>query len=110
MNSTISLAWKILFNEEYEETPDPNNIENQNYLKAKRKETEEGFRKLMSGHGKVIFESWRDKIKKQTLSMLYLDPKELCNCQACQLIRSMRGILDLWLEMEFILNQKNKEK
>ena len=95
-----ALAWKILYNEEYESIPDPNKEENVPYMKAKKKERSEAFRRLMEGPGKVLFAEWKKKIKQVNTALLFIPATQLCTCHACMLIRGIRGILELWLEAE----------
>ena len=100
---TLALAWELIYGEEYEVTPDPNKPENLHHLKAKKKQTVDGFKRLMRGPGKVLFEQWKERVRKTNLALLFLPKENLCGCPACDTIREVRGILELWIDAEQIL-------
>ena len=107
--SAVALAWYILYGEEYETIPDPNKPENVPYLKAKKKQRAQAFKNLMQGRGKVLFDQWKDKIRSTNLALLFIPQENLCTCPACQLIREVRGILEIWIEAEqALLEDKQK--
>ena len=107
--SAVALAWKILYDEELETIPDPNKPENVPYLKAKKKQRANAFKALMSGSGKILFEEWKEKVRRINLALLFIPKENLCNCPACQLIREVRSILELWIEAEqALLEDKQK--
>lgn len=105
-----NLAWKILYNEDREEIPDPNKPENLPYLKAKKRQKAEALTGLMSGPGKILFENWHEKIKRLNLGMLFTPRSQLCNCSACEAIREIKAILEFWLDAEQILAENKKKE
>ena len=107
--SAVALAWYILYGEEYETIPDPNKPENVPYLKAKKKQRANAFKALLQGQGKILFEEWKEKVKRINLALLFIPKENLCNCPSCQLIREVRNILELWIEAEqALLEDKQK--
>ena len=105
-----SIAWKILFNEDFERIPDPNDPANIPRLTAQMRERRESLERLMTGQGRVLFEQWRDRLKRGLLSLLVAPPSTpldtSCHCSSCQQLREMRIIFALWLEAQRILEGK----
>jgi hypothetical protein len=104
------LAWKIVFNEEPEQIPDPNRPENLPYILAKKRERIESLERFISGTGRVLFEQWRVKIKKGLLALLVSPDDGACHCSSCILLRQLRMIFELLLEAQRVLEDKPKEK
>jgi len=102
MQSIVSV-WKLLYGEEYKQIPDINKPENSAYLNIKKKQIADMFRRLMMGPGKILFDRWRDSIRKLNLTLFSIPESELCNCKACQLIREINSRIKLCMEAEQIL-------
>ncbi len=103
MDNAISLVWFVLFGEDYETIPDPNKPENAAFFKAKRNQRTEQLRDFMSGKGKVLFDEWRKKVKRNQAALLSIPETEMCHCSACMIIRDTRKYIELLLEAENIL-------
>jgi len=108
-SSVVALAWKILYDEELEHIPDPNKPENVPYLKAKKKQRANAFKALMEGNGKVLFEEWKNKVKRVNLAVLFTPKEQLCDCAACTAIREIRNILELWIDAEQALIEEKEQ-
>jgi hypothetical protein len=105
-----SMAWEILFNEKYENIPDPNKPENIPFFAARKRERAESLDRLLSGAGKVLFEQWRGKLKRGTLSLLVAPDDNTCHCSNCMELRKLRMIFELWMEAQRVLEDKPKGK
>jgi hypothetical protein len=105
-----SIAWKIIFGEDYERIPDPNKPENIPYFTAQKRERQESLERLISGPGRVLFEQWRDKLKSGLLSVLVSPDDNTCHCSACMQLRRLRMIFELWLEAQRVLEEKTEPK
>lgn len=105
MDNETSMLWFILFGEEYEKIPDPNKPENAPLFQAKRKERIQQLRDFMSGHGKVLFDEWRRKVRCNQAALLSIPEKEMDHCSACMIIRDTRKYLELLMEAEKIMSQ-----
>ena len=106
--NAVQTAWKILYGVEPDEIPDPNKPENIPILSARKKERIDSLDRLKNGPGKVLFEAWADKVKKLNLGLLFTPKDKLCLCPACQAIREIQGTLNVWVEAEITLNEKEK--
>ena len=104
-----SIAWKILYNEEYENIPDPNKPENIPYIAARKRERAESLERLISGPGRVLFEQWRGKLKRELLALLVAPDDLACHCSSCMSLRKLRIIFELWLEAQRVLEEKPKD-
>jgi hypothetical protein len=105
-NERKDIAWFVLFDEEYENIPDPNKPENIPYMKAKQKERAENLRRFYAGQGKVLFDSLKMQLKTRMMALLYAEPEKQCLCPVCALLREARSRLDLLVEAESILSEK----
>lgn len=103
---STSIAWKIVFGEDYEQMPDPNRPENIPLILAKKRERAESIERLMTGTGRVLFEQWRGKIKRGLLALLVAPDDGTCHCSACILLRQLKMIFELWLEAQRVLEDK----
>ena len=103
----VETAWRIVFNEDPPQMPDPNRPENLPYIAAKMRERRESLERLMSGTGRVLFEQWRDRIKKGLLALL-VAPNESCHCSSCIELRELRIIFKLWLEAQRVIDEKGR--
>ncbi len=106
--SVTALAWKVLFDEEYRHTPDPNKPENTAFFNAKKKRQVDQLKQFIDGPGKVLFERWKDKIKKNTLALICNPEVQKCSCSTCLLAREIQAIFSLLLEAEEALSQDKK--
>ena len=107
----VNLAWKILYKEDREDIPDPNKPENVPYLKAKKRQKIEALEALVSSpKGKVLFETWHERIKRLNLGILFTPRSQLCNCSACEAIRDIKAILEIWAEAEQLLSEIQKKE
>lgn len=104
-----SIAWKILFDEEYEKVPDPNRPENLPLISAKKRERAESLERLITGTGRVLFEQWRGKLKRGLLALLVTPDDGACHCPACVSLRKLRMIFELWMEAQRVLEEKPKD-
>jgi hypothetical protein len=102
-----SIAWKILYNEDFEQIPDPNRPENIPLIAAKKRERAESLERLITGTGRVLFEQWRGKIKRELLSLLVAPDDGACHCSHCMTLRKLRMIFELWLEAQRVLEEKD---
>lgn len=102
----IALAWKILYDEPYEEVPDPNRPENIPYLKAMKKQKQEALQQFLDGPGKPLLEEWQKRIKGTNLQLLFGVDVYKCSCDACLMLRDIRNILLLIQEMKQTLEKK----
>lgn len=105
-----SIAWKILFNEDYTKIPDPNRPENLPYFTAQQRERKESLERLMSGTGRVLFEQWRVKLKTGLLSLLVDPERNICHCSPCITLRKLNMIFELWVEAQRVLEEKPKDE
>ena len=106
MTDNIDIVWELLFSEELEKVPDPNNPANQARFNVLRNERSEGLKRLRQGAGKPLFEMWEKKLKSFILSLLQ-DPRyRQCNCPATQLILQISTIIELWTEAEQAIREK----
>ena len=101
--SNAELAYQILYNEDPEPLPDPNQPENIAYFNALRDKTHADMSAFCKGAGRPIFDLWRKKIRRLNLLLFSLAPDTLDNCQASHILREMHTILRMWLEVETIL-------
>ncbi len=106
---STSIAWKILFSEDFEQIPDPNRPENIPYIAAKKRERAESLERLLTGTGRVLFEQWRGKLKRELLALLVAPDDGSCHCSACMILRKLRMIFELWLEAQRVLEEKKVE-
>jgi hypothetical protein len=105
-----SIAWKILFNEDSPDViPDPNKPENIPRLNSIKWERKEALERFVSGPGRVLFEQWRGKLKRELLALLVAPDDNTCHCSSCMTLRSLRIIFGLWLEAQRILEEKPRE-
>ena len=104
--SAVETAWKILYGIEKEDIPDPNKPENVPYLKAKNQERIQAFEYLRNGPAKILFEAWIDKIMRLNLGLLFTPKSKLCLCPACQAIREINAILEVWVDAEITLKKE----
>ncbi len=104
-----SIAWRILYGEDYEQIPDPNRPENIPLITAKKRERSESLERLITGTGRVLFEQWRGKLKRELLALLVAPDDGSCHCSACMILRKLRMIFELWMEAQRVLEEKPKE-
>ena len=103
------LAWNILYDEDFEEIPDPNKPENIPHIKALQRDEREKLKNFIEGSGKVLIDRWKAQIKAEMLSLLTLEASTpLCNCGPCQQIKAIKNKFELLLEAEDILQEPNK--
>lgn len=102
-----SLAWLILYGEEFENIPDPNKPENQAHFAAKRQLRADQFKALMKGPGKVLFDQWSDDIKKLNIMLITDGRIGGCGsvCPMVVMLSEIKSKLKLWLEAESIVNE-----
>jgi hypothetical protein len=105
-----SIAWKIIFNEDFEKIPDPNRPENIPLIAARKRERAESLERLISGTGRVLFEQWRGKLKSGLLSLLVSPDENACHCSSCMQLRKLRMIFELWLEAQRVLEENVKHE
>ena len=103
--SAVALAWKLVFNEEYEEIPDPNKPENTAYFNARQQERKDSIKRFLNGSGKVLYDRWNNDIKKETMSLLFMPKEKYCTCAACLILRDLRSKVEMVLEAEKILHE-----
>lgn len=103
------IAWYILYGEEFEQIPDPNRPENLPYISARKRERAESLERLLTGPGRVLFEQWRGKLKRELLALLVAPDDGSCHCSACMILRKLRMIFELWMEAQRVLEEKPKE-
>lgn len=96
----------VLYGEELETVPDPNQPENVVHYKAKSRERAEKFKRFMVGEGSVLFAEWRKKVRTNQARLLSIPEKDMCKCDACIIIRDTRKYLELLLEAEQLLSKK----
>lgn len=101
------LGWKILFNEDYESIPDPNKPENTAFINAKQKQRREELLRFVEGSGKVLYDRWSEKIKRNVLSLI-VSPGTDCNCINCLQIKKVQHLFELLLEAQEVIETKNK--
>ena len=106
----VALAWKILYDEPYEEVPDPNKPENIPYSKAMKKQKQEALQQFLDGPGKPLLEEWQKRIKGTNLQLLFGADVYKCTCDACLLIRDIRNLLLLMQEMRQTLEDKKPKQ
>ena len=104
--NAVQTAWKILYGIERDEIPDINKPENVPYLVAKKLERIQAFEYLKSGPAKILFEAWIDKIMRLNLALIFTPKQKLCLCPACQVIREINAILEVWMEAEITLKKE----
>ena len=104
--NAVETAWKILYGVERDEIPDPNKPENVPYLAAKKIERIQAFEYLKNGPAKILFEAWIDKIMRLNLALIFTPKQKLCLCPACQVIREINAILEVWMEAEITLKKE----
>jgi len=107
---SFGLAWKVLFDEEFEEIPDPNLPANEAYHAVQRGKRVEAFKALRAGPGKILFEQWQKKIKALLLKVMFTDAEDLCACPACILIREARSLIYTMMDAESILAGEKVDK
>ncbi|MDD3984246.1 MAG: hypothetical protein PHU54_09995 [Candidatus Omnitrophica bacterium] len=100
---STQIAWGILFDEKYEDIPDPNKPENIPYFTARKRERAESLERLINGPGRVLFEQWRGKLKRGLLALLVAPDDPACHCSSCMMLRKMRIIFELWIEAQRVL-------
>ena len=108
--SLTALAWEVLFGEKYEIIPDPNRPENSAYIAAMQRQRADSIRHFAMEGGKVIYDEWRKKVRAEMLALLTVPKLSLCNCIACMIIREIRPRLELILEAEQILSERENTK
>ena len=104
--NAVETAWKILYGIDRDEIPDPNKPENVPYLAAKKLERIQAFEYLKNGPAKILFEAWIDKIMRLNLALIFTPKQKLCLCPACQVIREINAILEVWMEAEMTLKKE----
>jgi hypothetical protein len=102
------IAWKILFNEEYEELPDVNKPENTAYLNAKKKEKLQRLESFLRGVGKPLVDTWEKKIKMDLLAVMSNPEVEKCSCETCLRLRSIKSVFHLLMEAQKIISKEDK--
>ena len=110
-NSALEIAYKVLFNEEYDTVLNPNLPENTARMSAEQKKKSNDLRKFAEGTGKILFDKWKNDIQKNLLQLISNPKIEECGCLSCILIREVRSKLHLLIDAEQTINeQKEKEK
>jgi hypothetical protein len=102
MDKKISILWRLLFNEDLEEIPDPNKPENTAHFNALKKVERDQLERFLNGSGKVLVDRWQKRIKKNILTILS-NPDKSCNCINCMLLRETRLLLEFIYEGQDIL-------
>ena len=106
MPDNLDIFWELLYDEDFEKTPDPNLPENQVRGKVLREQRAIELKRFRNGHGKPLFEMWEKKIKRSILSLLQ-DPRyRQCNCPATQQILQIASLTDIWLEAEQAIREE----
>jgi hypothetical protein len=98
------IVYKILFNDEPENLPNPNLPENVPRIKAMTKARDEKFRRFWKNEGAVLFERWQDKIRENVFDLLITE--EDCNCKTCNKIKEIATIVKLLSEAQLILSKE----
>jgi len=98
------VAWRVLFNEELEDVPDPNKPENQAYVKAKRKERKEKLEKFFTGDGKVVFDEWQKRIQVGMFTLL-TKPIPHCECELSRILTDLQGKVKMLAEVQSIIEE-----
>jgi hypothetical protein len=106
MDKELSTFWNILYGEDFDDGPDPNKPENVAYYQAKRKERNDKVRAFMSGQGRILFEEWKKKARKNHAALLVIPEKDLCTCLACQKIRDTKKYIEFLMEAEKIISEQ----
>ena len=99
-----AIVYKILFNDEPENIPNPNKPENIPRIKAMGQARNEKFKRFWEGEGSVLFERWQDKIRENVFALLVDEPD--CNCKQCNKIREITTILKLLSEAQTIISKE----
>jgi len=104
--TNTDIAWKILFDESLEAIPDPNKPENSAHLNLVVKENRERLKRFANGPGKVLFDRWKDQIRREALGLI-VAPDIDCNCAVCGAIKTIKNKFELILEAEKVLREDN---
>ena len=107
--SATAIAWKVLYNEDFEEIPNPNLPENSARINVERKQRREAISRFVTGQGKPIFDEWRKQIKSKNLALISTPDKLMCLCPACNQIRDIRSRLEMILEAEMVLREQKED-
>jgi len=100
-----NILWKLLYNEDLEEIPDPNRPENTAHLNALKKADKEQLERFFNGYGKVLVDRWSKKIKRNLMAVVSNNEVEKCNCTNCMLIREVRSLIALLFEAQEVLDK-----
>lgn len=98
------IVFKVLFDQEPEVLPDPNNDANGPRIRAMRMAREEKFKRFWEGSGKVLLERWQEKIRGNVFD-LFVGVDD-CNCKTCNKIREMRTIIQMLTEAQLVLDKE----
>lgn len=97
------IVYKILFNDEPDNIPNPNLPENVPRIKALTAARNDRFRRFWEGPGSVLFERWQDKIRGSVFDLLITE--EDCNCKTCTKIKEIATIVKLLSEAQLLLKE-----
>ena len=105
MKNSIQLAWRILYGEDYESIPDPNQPENTAHLNALKKSETDALERFLNGSGKVLVDRWTDKIKQGMVLLISSELATDCSCATCMKFRQLRSLFELLMEAEDVLTK-----
>ena len=109
MDSNLTVAWRLLFDEEYDNILDPNKPEDTARMNATEKKKATDFKKFATGQGKPLFDRWKKDIREKILQLLSSPEIDECGCKICSSVKELRYILHLCISAEQIINSQ-KEK
>jgi hypothetical protein len=105
MTPASLIAYKLLFNEEYDPgfIPNPNKPEDGPRSKAERLLKYEKAKKFWDGPGNVLFEIWKVSFRDDIRSLF--EKVDDCSCGNCNKIRSIKAKIELITEAQIILTE-----
>ena len=106
IKNEIALAWKVLYDQPFDEIPDPNKPENTARLNILKKQKQEALQRLVDGPFKPIMADWKDQIRRLNLWLLFGTDVNECSCKTCAAIRNIRSKLQLMQEIQQSLEKK----
>lgn len=99
-----SVVYKILFNDDLEQLPDPNKPENVPRIKAMEGARTDKFKRFWEGVGEPLVDRWQEKIRANIFALLTEEPD--CNCKTCNKIREVAVVIKMLSEAQIILNKE----